>query len=68
MRSWKVETPYQGLELPASEGALPCRLQNGRFDSADRLFINLRDSYQSATSNPADVKELTPEFFLTDPR
>ena len=44
-----------------------CRLQNGRFDAPDRMFCSLPDSWASVTSNPADVKELIPEFFLPDP-
>lgn len=40
------------------------RLQNGRFDSADRLFASVREAWESATSAPADVKELVAEFFL----
>lgn len=44
------------------------RLQNGKFDAPDRLFLSIEKSYKSATSNPADVKELIPEFYLTDSR
>ncbi|PRW57088.1 beach domain-containing [Chlorella sorokiniana] len=41
------------------------RLQNGRFDSPDRLFCSVREAWEGVTSsNPADVKELIPEFFL----
>jgi factor associated with neutral sphingomyelinase activation len=41
------------------------RLQAGRFDSPDRLFCSVREAWEGVTSaNPADVKELTPEFFL----
>ena len=40
------------------------RLQNGRFDAPDRMFLSLADSWDSVTRNPADVKELIPEFFL----
>ena len=39
------------------------RLQNGRFDAPDRLFCGVADAWESALSNPADVKELIPEFF-----
>ncbi|DBA77988.1 hypothetical protein WJX77_012160 [Trebouxia sp. C0004] len=42
------------------------RLQNGRFDVADRLFYSIPRSWESVTSNPADVKELIPEFFLSN--
>lgn len=41
------------------------RLQNGRFDAPDRLFCSVREAWEGVTSsNPADVKELIPEFFL----
>ncbi|KAK3270029.1 hypothetical protein CYMTET_21557 [Cymbomonas tetramitiformis] len=42
------------------------RLQNGRFDAPDRLFHSVSDSWDSVNTNPADVKELIPEFFSTD--
>lgn len=44
-----------------------CRLQNGRFDAPDRMFCSLPNSWASVMSNPADVKELIPEFFLSQP-
>jgi len=40
------------------------RLQTGRFDAPDRLFCSIKDSWESVLSNPADVKELIPEFFI----
>jgi factor associated with neutral sphingomyelinase activation len=40
------------------------RLQTGRFDAPDRLFCGVADAWASALSNPADVKELIPEFFM----
>ncbi len=40
------------------------RLQAGKFDAADRLFCSIADAWASVTSNPADVKELIPEFYL----
>ena len=39
------------------------RLQSGRFDSPDRMFYSIQESWQSVLTNPADVKELIPEFF-----
>ena len=45
-----------------------CRLQNGRFDAPDRMFCSIPDSWDSVMSNPADVKELIPEFFLPHTR
>lgn len=38
-------------------------LQNGRFDAADRMFHSVSDMYDSVLTNPADLKELIPEFF-----
>lgn len=39
-----------------------------RFDVADRMFYSIPDSWESVTKNPADVKELIPEFFLSNGR
>lgn len=39
------------------------RLQAGRFDAPDRLFLSVPDSWDSVLNNPADVKELIPDFF-----
>jgi hypothetical protein len=44
------------------------RLQGGRFDAPDRLFCSIKEAWDSVTSSTADVKELIPEFFLSDPR
>ena len=38
-------------------------LQNGRFDHADRIFADVAASWRSVMTNPADVKELIPEFY-----
>jgi factor associated with neutral sphingomyelinase activation len=40
------------------------RLQTGRFDAPDRLFCSVAESWDSVTTNPTDVKELIPEFYL----
>ena len=40
------------------------RLQNGRFDAPDRLFHSVAESWDSVLTSSADVKELSPEFFL----
>ena len=41
------------------------RLQAGRFDAPDRLFCSVREAWEGVSgSNPADVKELIPEFYL----
>lgn len=38
-------------------------LQNGKFDSPDRLFHSIVQCYSCVLTNHADVKELTPEFY-----
>ncbi len=38
--------------------------QGGRFDSPDRLFHTLADSWESVNSSTSDVKELIPEFYM----
>lgn len=42
------------------------RLQNGRFDTADRLFHSISGTWHGVLSNHGDVKELIPEFYATD--
>lgn len=44
------------------------RLQGGRFDAPDRLFCSIKEAWDSVTASTADVKELIPEFFLSDTR
>lgn len=44
------------------------RLQGGRFDAPDRMFCSIKEAWDSVTSSTADVKELIPEFFLSDAR
>lgn len=39
-------------------------LQNGKFDSPDRMFYSIQQCYDCALTNHADVKELIPEFYL----
>lgn len=39
-----------------------------RFDVADRMFYSIPASWESVTNNAADVKELIPEFFLSNGR
>lgn len=39
------------------------RLQNGKYDAPDRLFHSLSHCYSSVLTNPADVKELIPQFY-----
>lgn len=43
--------------------SLHVQLQEGKFDKADRLFDSIAATWRGCTSNPADVKELIPEFF-----
>lgn len=42
-------------------------MQAGKFDAPDRLFTSIADAWASVTTNPADVKELIPEFYLPNP-
>lgn len=44
------------------------RLQNGKFDAADRLFCSISEAWESVLANQADVKELIPEFFMSEQR
>ena len=39
------------------------RLQSGKFDSADRMFHSIQETWQGVLENPSDVKELIPEFY-----
>jgi hypothetical protein len=39
-------------------------LQNGRFDAPDRMFHSIADMWESCLTNPTDLKELIPEFFI----
>ena len=38
-------------------------LQNGKFDTPDRLFHSVQQTYRCVLQNHADVKELIPEFY-----
>ena len=38
-------------------------LQNGKFDTSDRMFHSIPDTWDSCMNNPTDLKELIPEFF-----
>lgn len=38
-------------------------LQNGKFDSPDRMFHSIQNCFKCVLSNHADVKELIPEFY-----
>ncbi|EFA76401.1 BEACH domain-containing protein [Heterostelium album PN500] len=39
------------------------RLQNGRFDSPNRMFHSLEETWNSVYNSTSDVKELIPEFY-----
>ena len=39
------------------------RLQNGKFDTADRLFRSIQDCWKGCLTNYTDLKELIPEFY-----
>jgi factor associated with neutral sphingomyelinase activation len=41
-------------------------LQNGRFDSPDRMFHSIKHCFGCVLSNHADLKELIPEFYNAD--
>lgn len=40
-------------------------LQAGRFDAPDRMFSSVAQSWESVLTNPADLKELIPEFYAS---
>ena len=40
------------------------KFQSGRFDNPNRMFKGINKEWKSCTSNPTNVKELIPEFFL----
>ena len=54
---------YTLFWLVRSAPAQMLRLQAGRFDAPDRLFCGVAEAWDSVLTNPADVKELIPEFY-----
>jgi factor associated with neutral sphingomyelinase activation len=42
------------------------RLHGGKFDNPDRLFDSIANEWNSVNENPADVKELIPEWYGSD--
>ena len=40
-------------------------LQDGKFDHPDRLFHSIPHTWRGCLTNPADVKELIPDFFIS---
>eukprot|EP00698_Gefionella_okellyi_P007557 TRINITY_DN1854_c0_g1_i1.p1 TRINITY_DN1854_c0_g1~~TRINITY_DN1854_c0_g1_i1.p1 ORF type:complete len:924 (+),score=194.54 TRINITY_DN1854_c0_g1_i1:40-2772(+) len=43
---------------------LMLKLHGGKFDLADRMFSSIADTWTGVLSNPSDVKELIPEFYM----
>ena len=43
--------------------AMAVTFQGGRFDCPDRLFFNIKRTWEGLSNSLADVKELIPEFF-----
>ncbi|KAK2955101.1 putative FAN protein [Blattamonas nauphoetae] len=41
------------------------RLQDSRFEQTSRLFVDIAKTWEGVMNNPADLKELIPEFYLT---
>lgn len=39
------------------------RLQNGKFDAPSRMFHSIAETWAGVLNNPADVKEVIPEFY-----
>jgi len=50
---------YLVREVPG----LTLKLQNGKFDHADRAFDSLSACWESVNTNQSDIKELIPHFF-----
>ncbi|KAA0149832.1 hypothetical protein FNF29_05657 [Cafeteria roenbergensis] len=55
---------FRVRELP--EGHI--RLQSGKFDNADRMFLSVAATWEGVLNHSADFKELTPEFYSGDGR
>lgn len=55
---------YTLFWLVRSMPAHMLRLQNGKFDAPDRSFTSISKSWNSVMKNPADLKELIPEFYM----
>jgi hypothetical protein len=49
------------LRAPKSEATCPLDFAK-KFDAADRMFHSIGDTWDSCLANPADLKELIPEF------
>jgi factor associated with neutral sphingomyelinase activation len=42
------------------------KFQGGKFDNPNRLFKGIKKEWDSALTNPGNVKELIPQFFEDD--
>ena len=42
------------------------KLQSGKYDKPDRLFHSIKKDWDNVMTNPANVKELIPEFYGKD--
>lgn len=47
--------------LVREQPAYMLTLQGGKFDSPDRLFVSVAETWESCNRNQADVKELIPQ-------
>eukprot|EP00347_Sterkiella_histriomuscorum_P003989 403362173 len=43
------------------------KFQGGKFDNPNRLFKGINKEWDSVNTNPGNVKELIPEFYMEDP-
>ncbi len=43
------------------------KFQGGKFDNPNRLFKGISKEWISVNTNPGNVKELIPEFYLENP-
>ena len=53
--------------LLRKEPLLMIKLQSGNFDNPNRLFHSINKEWCSALENPGNVRELIPEFYMSDP-
>ncbi|XXQ39809.1 BEACH domain-containing protein [Plasmodiophora brassicae] len=54
---------YVVYYLVREQPAYMLTLQGGKFDSPDRLFVSVAETWESCNRNQADVKELIPQFY-----
>ena len=43
------------------------KFQGGKFDNPNRLFKGINKEWTSVNTNPGNVKELIPEFYMENP-